>query len=139
MRKSRKSGNFVHSRPAAVVNNLLSRERLIRRWQCGSDSSFYRAERSQSLVPRQFGGVLGYTWPDVWAYEGGQPPEGRERDWQRDLLTPEEVAARCILAPSTILKLARRGVLPSRRIGYAHRFVEAEVDAWVASWPRRGQ
>lgn len=114
--------------------HLLSRGDLRRRWQCGSPSFFARVERAGWLVARREGGVPGYTWQDVWAFEGGLPPHGRERAWKADLLTAEEVAARCPLAPSTILERARAGVLPCRRIGRAYRFLPAQVQDWLLSW-----
>lgn len=123
----RKSGD-------AETIQLLSRADLRRRWQCGSPSFFARAERAGWLVARRDGGVPGYTWQDVWTFEGGLPPHGRERAWKVDLLTPEEVAARCPLAPSTIIERARAGILPCRRIGRLYRFIPAQVQDWLLSW-----
>lgn len=113
---------------------LLSRERLIERWGCGSDSTFHRAERDGLLVPRRDGTRAGYAWPDVFAFEGGQPPDGMEDDYREDLLTEEGVASLCIYKPDTIIQKARRGEIPHRRIGRFYRFVRAEVLLWLESW-----
>lgn len=116
------------------IVQLLSRDDLRRRWKCGSPSFFARAERAGWLVARRDGGVLGYSWQDVWTFEGGPPPRGRESAWKVDLLTPEEVAMRCPLAPSTIIERSKLGILPCRRIGRAYRFIPAQVQEWLLSW-----
>lgn len=115
---------------------LFSRKRLIQRWQCASDAFFWRAERDGLLVPRRDGRRIGYVEEDVYAFEGGQPPPGMLKAYRADLMTPEEVAARCPLKRSTILARARNGVLPGRRIGEAWRFVPAEVARWLDTWSR---
>jgi len=111
---------------------LVSRKRLKRRWRWGSDSSFWRAEADGLLRPRRRGGRIRYAWPDVWAYEGGQPPAGREAEYRADLLTPEEVASRAEMSPERITELARRGAIPARRVGSRWRFVPAEIARWLA-------
>jgi hypothetical protein len=113
---------------------LLGRDDLIRRWRWGSAASFHRAERDGLLVPRRNGRRLGYAWRDVWAFEGGQPPEGREAAYRADLLTPEAVAALCPYTPETLVTIARRGELPARRVGRFCRFVPAEVARWIEGW-----
>lgn len=117
------------------AQELLGRERLMQRWRCGSDASFFRAERDGLLVPRRDGARTGYLWADVFAFEGGQPPaECEEEDYRQDLLIPEEVAALTPYSMDTIIQRARRGDLPFRRVGRAWRFVPAEVSRWLASW-----
>lgn len=120
--------------PELRAQELLGRERLVQRWRCGSDASFFRAERDGLLVPRRDGARTGYSWADVFAFEGGQPPAGCEEDYRQDLLIPEEVAALTPYGVDTIIKRARRGDLPFRRVGRAWRFVPAEVSRWLASW-----
>jgi len=56
------------------------------------------------------------------------PPGGLTR---ADLLTPEEVAALLSVPVSTIRDWARRGVVPSRKLGRHRRFLRAEVERWV--------
>ncbi|GGO58624.1 DNA binding domain-containing protein, excisionase family [Roseovarius pacificus] len=125
-------------RPSTIFEpdalRLLSRRRLLQRWQHGSDAFFWRAERDGLLVPRRDGRRIGYAEADVFAFEGGQPPKGLLDAYRLDLLTPEEVAARCTLKRGTILERARRGALPGRRIGAAWRFVPAEVANWLQTW-----
>lgn len=111
---------------------LLTRDRLIARWQHGSDSFFWRAQESRRLVPRQAGGLLRYAWPDVLAFEGGPPPAGLEAAYRRNLLTEDQVAAFCACSPGSIVDQAKSGLLPCRRIGRAYRFVPAEVELWQA-------
>ena len=114
---------------------LVSRARLKRRWRCGSDSSFWRAEADGLLVPRRRDGRVRYTWADVWAFEGGQPPAGQEAAYRADLLTPAEVAARADMTAERIVALARRGELPARRVGSTWRFVPAEIARWlIEAW-----
>jgi len=114
---------------------LLSRKQLIQRWQCGSDALFWRAERDGLLVPHRDGRRTGYVEGDVFAFEGGQPPKGLLEAYRADLMTPDDVAARCPLTRNTILDRARMGVLPARRIGVAWRFVPEEVSRWLKAWP----
>ncbi|WP_299821427.1 helix-turn-helix domain-containing protein [uncultured Jannaschia sp.] len=109
---------------------LLDRERLIRRWQCGSDSFFWRAEEAGLLLPRHIRGLLRYAWPDVFAFEGGPPPPGLEETYQRDLLTAAQVARLCACSEATIRDEVRAGRLAVRRIGRVSRFVPAEVRRW---------
>lgn len=47
------------------------------------------------------------------------------------LLTLDEAAALLRLRPSTVADYARRGLLPSVRIGRHRRFVEADLTAWL--------
>lgn len=110
---------------------LLSRARLKRRWKCGSASSFWRAEQDGLLVPRRRDGRVRYTWEDVWAFEGGQPPAGMAAAYRADLLTPEDVAKLAEMTPERITELARRGEIPARRVGARWRFVPAEVVRWL--------
>jgi len=50
-----------------------------------------------------------------------------------DLLTPDEVAALLAVPVSTVRDWARRGVLPSRKLGRHRRFLRAEVERWVVN------
>ena len=113
---------------------LLGRARLRQRWRHGSDAFFWRAQRDGLLVPRRDGGRIGYAEGDVFVFEGGLPPPGMWAAYRADLMTPEEVAARCPLGREAILARARRGALPARRIGTAWRFVPAEVARWLRGW-----
>jgi predicted DNA-binding transcriptional regulator AlpA len=119
---------------------LLDRERLIRRWRCGSDSFFWRAEAKGLLMPRRLDGLLRYAWPDIFAFEGGQPPEGFEAEYRHNLLTATEVAAFCGCSETKVVREAKAGQLAVRRIGRALRFVPAEVGRWQkARWRYRNQ
>ncbi len=115
----------------ALAGGLVSRARLKRRWKCGSDSSFWRAEADGLLVPRRRNGRVRYTWADVWAYEGGQPPEGMAAAYRADLLTPAVVAVMADMTPAKITELARRSEIPVRRVGSKWRFVPAEIARWL--------
>jgi excisionase family DNA binding protein len=46
-----------------------------------------------------------------------------------DLLTAEEVAELLQLRPSTVQDYARRGIIPSFKLGRFRRFVRADVEA----------
>lgn len=113
---------------------LLSRQDLIRRWQHGSQSFFWRAAEDGLLMPSRAGATPLYSWADVFAFEGGPPPDGLERAYRHDLLTPEQVAPLSPWKPETIVSHARRGHLVHRKIGRVYRFVPAEVAAWLAHW-----
>ena len=120
------------------AREFLSRERLVKRWQCGSDSFFGRHERSGLLVPRQSGRLLRYDWQDVFAFEGGPPPEGLEEAYRCDLLTETKVADLCDCSPEKVIGAAKAGHLATRRVGRSYRFVPIEVGRWQdLSWRRR--
>lgn len=54
------------------------------------------------------------------------------------LFTPEQVAARCGLARSTLAKMRLRGDGPLFiKVGSAVRYREDDVQAWIAAQPRR--
>lgn len=118
---------------------LLTRARLIQRWQHGSGPFFWRAERSGRLVPMRFDGLLRYSWADVLKFEGGPPPQDMEVAYRQDLLTEEQVATFCSCGVGKILAKAASGDLPARRIGRAVRFVPAEVARWQATCWSRGR
>ena len=120
--------------PSLIRGALLSREDLIGRWQCGSASTFHRAEADGLLVPRRRGRVLGYRWADVWAFEGGLPAPGMVEAYMEDLLTPAQGAAFCPLKPATLIAKAGTGEIPCRRIGRFVRFVPAEFAQWLEDW-----
>ena len=48
-----------------------------------------------------------------------------------DLLTADEVAELLRLRPSTVKDYARRGIIPSFKLGRFRRFVRADVEATV--------
>ena len=117
---------------------LLNRAALIRRWQHGSDAFFWRQERAGRLHPVLHGGLLRYSWHDVFVFEGGLPSAQSDVDYFADLMLPEEVAKICNCAPDFIMKAARNGILPARRIGRASRFVPGEVALWQRrTWSAR--
>lgn len=117
---------------------LLDRATLIRRWQHGSDAFFWRQELAGRLSPVQQEGLLRYRWHDVLIFEGGLPPEDNKADYSVDLMRPDQVSTICNCAPDFILKAARKGTLPARRIGRATRFVPGEVALWQQSkWSSR--
>lgn len=109
---------------------LLDRPFLIKRWQRGSDPFFWRHERRGTLCAVSDGSKLRYTWDAVFAFEGGMPPEGMRDAYQSDLLTEHQAAGLCSVKPSYILRAARCGDLPYRRIGSAYRFVPAQIELW---------
>ncbi|RKF12400.1 DNA-binding protein [Roseovarius spongiae] len=111
---------------------LIDRERLIRRWQHGSDSFFWRHEASGALRALSDGIKVRYRLSDIFAFEGGQPPDDLIGEYASDLLTEVQAARLCAVRPSYILAAARSGDLPVRRIGRAFRFVPAELEAWRA-------
>lgn len=113
---------------------LVSRARLILRWQHGSDTFFWRSEKHCLLLPVRDGTLLRYRWTDVFAFEGGPPPAGMDAAYAEDLLTGDDVAARCECGADTILKRAKTGLLPCRKIGRFTMFVPAEVAAWQSRW-----
>jgi excisionase family DNA binding protein len=47
---------------------------------------------------------------------------------QEEILTPAEVGELLTVHPTTVLRLARKGVLPSFRIGKLWRFRRSEVN-----------
>lgn len=115
---------------AGAMPVLLDRERLVRRWQHGSDAFFWRQEKRGALVAQSDGAKVRYRWDDVFAFEGGPPPEGLAEAYTSDLLTERQAAGLCCVKPSFILTAARKGELPVRRIGRAFRFVPVELEAW---------
>ena len=119
--------------PTPISNDvpvLLDRPFLIRRWQKGSDAFFWRQEQRGKLCAVSDGTKRRYAWDDVFAFEGGAPPEGLRAAYQSNLLTEHQAAGLCSVKPSYILSAARRGDLPCRRIGSAYRFVPAQIELW---------
>ena len=112
---------------------MLSVERLSARWQV-APRTIRRLVDDGLLRQVRLGGRIGYFWPDVWACEGGQAPEGEAEAYRAPLLTPEQVAARCPFAMSTLKSYAAAGRIPHRRIGAQTRFVPMEFDRWLLSW-----
>ena len=54
------------------------------------------------------------------------------------LLTPQQLAARCGLALSTLAKMRLRGDGPTYvKIGAAVRYRDDDVQTWLAAQPRR--
>ncbi|GAB4202182.1 MAG: hypothetical protein OHK0013_15110 [Sandaracinaceae bacterium] len=52
------------------------------------------------------------------------------------LLTKREVARWLKIAPQTVVRMARRGDLPGRRVGNRWRFVQAEIRQWLLAGGR---
>lgn len=120
------------------ARQLLTRERLRQRWQHGSDSFFWRAETDGLLLPVIYDGLVRYRWEDVFRFEGGLPPNERLDAYGQDLLTENEVAALFHCSPEVVLRAAKTGSLPCRRVGRAYRFVPVEVEHWNRiRWTRR--
>lgn len=128
-----------HETGAALpLAKLIDRAGLIRRWQHGSDSFFWRQEQAGRLLPVKQDGLLRYRFCDVLVFEGGLPPAGRVEEYFADLMRPDQIATICSCAPEFILNAARKGTLPARRIGQAWRFVPGEVARWQQeSWAAR--
>jgi excisionase family DNA binding protein len=114
------------ARPALLLN----RAALIKRWQHGSDAFFWREERAGRLLPVRHEGLLRYRLEDVLFFEGGLPNDEMAAAYAADLMHPDEVADVCKCTADYILKTAKAGKLPCRRIGRARRFVPAEVARW---------
>jgi len=112
---------------------MLSVERLSARWQV-APRTIRRLVDDGLLRQVRLGGRIGYFWPDVWACEGGQAPEGEAEAYRAPLLTPEQVAARCPFAPSTLKRYAAAGRIRHRRVGAQTRFVPMEFDRWLLPW-----
>lgn len=120
------------------VRQLLTRERLRQRWQHGSDSFFWRAETDGLLIPVSYDGLLRYRWDDVFLFEGGLPADDQLDAYGQNLLTENEVAALFYCSPEVVLRAAKTGSLPCRRVGRAYRFVPVEVEHWNRiRWTRR--
>ncbi|MDV7141757.1 hypothetical protein R3X27_03580 [Tropicimonas sp. TH_r6] len=123
--------NIVLAKPE---HELLSRQRLFNRWQKGSDAFFWRAERDGLLPGYREGRLIGYRWPDVFDFEGGQPPEGLEGAYREDLYTVDDVVALTPYCRDTIIGRAKAGALPFRRVGKDYLFVPEEVLRWLRRW-----
>lgn len=52
-------------------------------------------------------------------------------DAKQVLLTKREVARWLRVSAETVVRLARRGKLPGRRVGSRWRFVRGEIQAWL--------
>ena len=48
------------------------------------------------------------------------------------LLTPEQVAEILNVSPEWVRECARRGDIPSVKLGHYRRFIEADIDAFIA-------
>lgn len=59
---------------------------------------------------------------------GGAPRGGLTR---AELMTPDEVALLLAVPVSTVRDWARRGLIPSRKLGRHRRFLRSEVERWV--------
>jgi excisionase family DNA binding protein len=57
------------------------------------------------------------------------------------VMTVKEVAAYLQIDQSTVTRLAKRGELPGKKVGYLWRFNRAVIDAWlgVSSSPEKTQ
>lgn len=143
MDKEKKTGKRKRKAHATAeqpfdAQQLLTRERLIRRWQHGSDSFFWRAETDGLLIPVIYDGLLRYRWQDVFLFEGGLPVDDQLDAYGQDLLTETEVAALFRCSSGVVLRAAKTGSLPCRRVGRSYRFVPLEVENWNRTrWTRR--
>lgn len=59
---------------------------------------------------------------------GGAPRGGLTR---AELMTPDEVALLLAVPVSTVRDWARRGLIPSRKLGRHRRFLRSEIERWV--------
>jgi excisionase family DNA binding protein len=59
---------------------------------------------------------------------GGPRPGGLTR---AELMTPDEVAVLLAVPVSTVRDWARRGLIPSRKLGRHRRFLRSEIENWV--------
>lgn len=59
---------------------------------------------------------------------GGSLPKGLTR---AELMTPDEVALLLAVPVSTVRDWARRGLIPSRKLGRHRRFLRSEIERWV--------
>ena len=117
---------------------LFDRAHLIRRWQHGSGTFFWRAERAGRLRPVRNNRLLRYRWHDVLLFEGGLPPAELAEAYTADLMHPTQVAKVCCCKTSFLQAAVLKGTLPVRTIGRAPRFVPAEVALWQQrEWPVR--
>lgn len=48
-----------------------------------------------------------------------------------ELMTPDEVALLLAVPVSTVRDWARRGLIPSRKLGRHRRFLRSEIERWV--------
>lgn len=112
---------------------VLGVERLCARWHV-APRTVRRLVDDGLLRQVRLGGRVGYFWADVWACEGGQPPDGEAEAYRALLLTPEQAAARCPFAVSTLKSYAARGRIPHRRVGAQTRFVPMAFERWLLSW-----
>jgi hypothetical protein len=136
MRRDRQIKHRPHHDPEPLPagNARVSRARLIQRWRHGSDSFFWRMEADGLLLPVRRGRSVFYRLRDVFAFEGGQPPEGWDAAYRVDLMLPEEVGVQVSRCRDWVLDRANAGELPCRRAGAQVRFVPAEVTLWLENW-----
>jgi len=52
------------------------------------------------------------------------------------LIDANDVADLTGFTPNTIRRMARRGDIPSRRVGRSVRFVRDEIEQWLTELPR---
>lgn len=62
----------------------------------------------------------------------GQRPAGLTR---ADLMAADEVAELLAVPVSTVRDWARRGLIPSRKLGRHRRFLRTEIERWVVLDP----
>ena len=73
------------------------------------------------------------SWPDVWAVERGPTPRGpRQADYERDLLTKRDLAARWGVSVRTLERWIAYG-LPTRNAFASTRIAPVDADAWCAA------
>jgi len=59
--------------------------------------------------------------------------KGAEEDPRGDVLTAEQVALMLQVRPCTVADWARRGMIPSYKIGKFRRYSKTDVSAWVTA------
>ena len=59
---------------------------------------------------------------------GGSASSGLTR---AELMTPDEVAVLLAVPVSTVRDWARRGLIPSRKLGRHRRFLRSEIERWA--------
>ena len=64
---------------------------------------------------------------------GQAPASGPDNDPRGDVLTADQVAVILQVRPCTVADWARRGIIPSYKLGKFRRYSHSDVLAWVRS------
>lgn len=87
--------------------------------------------RSGSLRATRVGRQFRFDWPDVWACEGGPPPDAAsEARFQEDLLSKQSVAHALDLSERTVERWIAQG-MPTRNVGSSVRLNPHDVTDWL--------